>query len=212
MTIDYSLIGLTLLGITIFISIIVVPFIMINKRKSGKNSSSGSNNEQVSGDGNSLTKIGTVNVYPDGAAANPSDQQTDKKKLSPDEIKNRVKVLFIDDKEFPVVDHLKSIGYKGVEYMEDVKDLDDDRIRYAHIIFVDINGVGVQMGFPNQGMGLCGAIKKRYHDQKRVILYSGETEGDIFDKDAKLADATLKKDSDIYQFISYITDYAQELL
>lgn len=96
--------------------------------------------------------------------------------------------------------------------MTDVSDIDDTRIRYADIIFIDINGVGLLLGFPNQGMGLCGALKKKYGDTKRIILYSGETEGSIFDKDAQKADATLKKDSDIYQFISYITDYAKELL
>lgn len=198
---------LVLLSISCSLLFVVMISISItNIRKKNKNTSSGNDNKQISGDNNSITQIDTLNVYSENTRKNT------KKELVIDEIKNKIKVLFIDDKEFPVVEHLKSIGYVGVDYMEDVKDLDDHRIRFAHIIFIDINGVGIQMGFSNQGMGLCGALKDKYGDKKKIILYSGETDGNIFDQDAKKADATLKKDSDVYQFISYITDYAQKLL
>lgn len=82
-----------------------------------------------------------------------------------------------------------------------------------HILFfLDINGVGLKIGFKNQGMGLCGALKDKYGNSKRVILYSGETLGSLFDTDAKKADDTIPKDSDYVQFTSMITDYAKELL
>ena len=202
---------ITLLGISIVVAItlVVIPFVVIRIKKNGKNSSSGNDNNQISGDQNTINRIGTVNYYGNTTQKESSVQNEE---LTIDKIKSKVKVLFIDDKEFPVVNHLRSIGYTGIDYMTDVSDIDDNRIRYADIIFIDINGVGVKLGFPNQGMGLCGALKKKYGDKKRIILYSGETEGSIFDKDAQKADATLKKDSDIYQFISYITDYAKELL
>lgn len=58
-----------------------------------------------------------------------------KQSLSIEEIKSKIKVLFVDDKEFPIVDHLKSIGYVGADYMSDIEDIDDTRVRYAHIIF-----------------------------------------------------------------------------
>lgn len=106
---------------------------------------------------------------------------------------------------------LKDNGY-SVNYLSDIKDLDATIVRRSNIIFLDIVGVGVAMGFKNQGMGLCGALKDKYGDTKKVILYSAETEGNIFDKDAKKADATLAKDSDLYQFTSYITQYGTEML
>ena len=202
---EFIFISISILAITF----IVVPVYFIKIKKTGKNTNSGNENNQISGDGNSITQIGTQNVYENKIEKASSKS---KQELTPEEIKNRIKVLFIDDKEFPVVEHLKSIGYLGVNYIKDVKDLDDNIIRYANIIFIDINGVGLKMGFSNQGMGLCGALKRKYKDKKRIVLYSGETEGSLFDEDAKMADATLKKDSDVYQFISYITDYAKELL
>ena len=197
------------ISIVIAIMVTIIPIIVINNKKNGKNSSSGNDNDQISGDQNTINKIGTVNYY---GKTTQEEASVPSEELTIDKIKSKVKVLFIDDKEFPVVNHLRSIGYTGIDYMTDVSDIDDTRIRYADIIFIDINGVGLLLGFPNQGMGLCGALKKKYGDTKRIILYSGETEGSIFDKDAQKADATLKKDSDIYQFISYITDYAKELL
>lgn len=197
------------ISIVIAIMVTIIPIIVINIKKNGKNSSSGNDNDQISGDQNTINKIGTVNYY---GKTTQEEASVPSEELTIDKIKSKVKVLFIDDKEFPVVNHLRSIGYMGIDYMTDVSDIDDNRIRYADIIFIDINGVGLLLGFPNQGMGLCGALKKKYGDTKRIILYSGETEGSIFDKDAQKADATLKKDSDIYQFISYITDYAKELL
>ena len=197
-----------LLSISVLvIFVIVVPITIVKTKKINKNTALGSDNKQISGDNNSITQIDTLNVY-----KNDISKEYLRKELGIEEIKSKIKVLFVDDKEFPVVEHLKSIGYIGVDYMKDIKDLDDTKIRFAHIIFIDINGVGIQMGFPNQGMGLCGALKDKYGDKKKVILYSGETDGNIFDKDAKKADATLKKDSDVYQFISYITDYAKKLL
>ena len=197
------------ISIVIAIMVTIIPISVINIKKNGKNSSSGNDNDQISGDQNTINKIGTMNYY---GKTTQEEASVPSEELTIDKIKSKVKVLFIDDKEFPVVNHLRSIGYTGIDYMTDVSDIDDTRIRYADIIFIDINGVGLLLGFPNQGMGLCGALKKKYGDTKRIILYSGETEGSIFDKDAQKADATLKKDSDIYQFISYITDYAKELL
>jgi hypothetical protein len=210
MNVDYSIIsfiGLSLIAISICVPI----YLKIKKSKNGGHLNSGSHNDQISGDNNNVTRIGEINHFHTETSEHKS-YNIQKKDIAVDDIKHNVSVLFIDDKEFPVVEHLKSIGYMRVSYIADVKDLDDPIIRNAHIIFIDINGVGLQMNFPNQGMGLCGAIKKKYGNTKRVILYSGETDGNIFDEDAKKADATLKKDSDVYQFTSYITDYAKELL
>ena len=137
---------------------------------------------------------------------------TNEEEISIDRIKNDLKVVFVDDKRFNVVDLLKKNGWKQVCYKRDITDIDAVDVREAHVLFLDINGVGVAMGFHNQGMGLCGALKRKYGDKKRVALYSGETSGDIFDSDARLADDTLKKDSDLYQFTALMERYGKELL
>lgn len=195
-----------------FALIIIVPIIVnVTKKKQGKNRNEGSGNTIVNGENNATTvnHIGTLNNYHNAGVKEP---MTGEAELTTDDIKARVRILFVDDKDdFPIITMLKNIGYQ-VEYLSDIVDFDANPVKYADIVFLDINGVGVAMKFKNQGMGLCGALRDYYGNAKKLILYSGETEGSIFDKDAKKADATLPKDSDLYQFISYITQYGKELL
>lgn len=195
-----------------FALIIIVPIIVnVTKKKQGKNRNEGSGNTIVNGENNATTvnHIGTLNNYHNADVKEP---MAEKAELTTDDIKARVRILFVDDKDdFPIITMLKNIGYQ-VEYLSDIVDFDAKPVKYADIVFLDINGVGVAMKFKNQGMGLCGALRDYYGNAKKLILYSGETEGSIFDKDANKADATLPKDSDLYQFISYITQYGKELL
>lgn len=195
--------------------VIVVPitinkFVKKNKSSQKNNSNTGNGNSQVSGEKNTAYSIGSItNNY---AATPPLKENTTKPEPSVDQIKSELRVIFVDDKKFNVVDLLKKSGWKQVSYKRDILDLDAVEVRDAHVFFLDINGVGVSMGFHNQGMGLCGALKRKYGDNKRVVLYSGETSGDIFDNDARMADDTLKKDSDLYQFTALMEQYGKELL
>lgn len=200
----------TLVAVAIAIIVVIPVYISKSKKKQGHNKINGEDNTQISGDHNStnVTHIGTQNVY-SGPRINTSEAD---KCLSTEDVKAHIKILFVDDKDdFQIISMLRNNGYQ-VEYLDDIIDFDDKAVKYADIIFLDINGVGVAMKFKNQGMGLCGALRDYYGTSKKLILYSGETEGSIFDKDAKKADATLPKDSDLYQFISYITQYGKELL
>ena len=203
---------ISLTFVIIFVIIIVVVFsiiITINVKKSQQkgNKVEGSSNNQLNGDGNTNITVGTIN----NQLILPQKEQS-KQELSIDQIKSELKVIFVDDKKFNIVNLLKKNGWKQISYKNDISDLDDPEIREAHVIFLDINGVGIVMNFQNQGMGLCGAIKRKYGNKKRVVLYSGETDGSIFDSDAKMADDTLVKDSDYYQFISLMEQYGKELL
>ncbi len=164
MNVDYSfisLISLSLIAITVCVPI----YLKVKKSKNGGHSNSGSHNNLISGENNNVTHVGEINHY-HADTMRLKSKTAPQKVITVDDIKLNVSVLFVDDKEFPVVEHLKSIGYMRVSYISDVKDLDDPIIRSAHIIFIDINGVGLQMNFPNQGMGLCGAIKKKYGNTK----------------------------------------------
>lgn len=188
--------------------VIVIPvYINVTKKKQGRNKVEGNRNTQVTGENNTtnVTNINTQNNYSTPVAGV-------KKEPTADDVKARIKILFVDDKnDFPIIGMLRNNGYQ-VEYLDDIVDFEAKQVKYADIIFLDINGVGVAMKFKNQGMGLCGALRDYFGTTKKLILYSGETEGSIFDKDAKKADATLPKDSDLYQFTSYITQYGKELL
>lgn len=197
---------------TIALVVIVPVSISIIKKKQGGNKIKGDNNAQVAGEHNTTTvnHIGTQNNY-SGSTGDKAIEK-ERKEITSEEVKARIKILFVDDKDdFPIIGMLRNIGYQ-VEYLDDIVDFDAKPVKYADIVFLDINGVGVAMKFKNQGMGLCGALRDYFGATKKLILYSAETEGSIFDVDAKKADATLPKDSDLYQFISYITQYGKELL
>ena len=176
--------------------IIVIPvYINVTKKKQGRNKTEGRGSLPD-------TRCSYSDAYVVG----------EKKEPTADDVKARIRILFVDDKDdFPIIGMLRNNGYQ-VEYLDDIVDFDAKQVKFADIIFLDINGVGVAMKFKNQGMGLCGALRDYFGKTKKLILYSGETEGSIFDKDAKKADATLPKDSDLYQFTSYITQYGKELL
>ena len=51
------------ISIVIAIMVTIIPIIVINIKKNGKNSSSGNDNDQISGDQNTINKIGTMNYY-----------------------------------------------------------------------------------------------------------------------------------------------------
>lgn len=201
------------LSLLFIVAVVIIIRININRSNNGKNRQRGKGNVQVVGTSNAaIENHGVINNY--GLGSNNKEKliKNDQGNVSVDDIKNRIQILFIDDKDdFKIIDILREIGYR-VDYVPDIVDIDDNKIKNADIIFLDINGVGVAMKFKNQGMGLCGALRSRYGKDKKLILYSGETLGDIFDHDAKQADATLPKDSDLYQFISYITQYGKEVL
>jgi hypothetical protein len=196
----------------VIVCVIIIPIsisIIKNKNVRKGNKIQGNGNTQQNGDGNASFSGETINYY------NSEVKQylnSTNEEISIERIKNELKVVFVDDKRFNVVDLLKKSGWKQISYKKDISNLDDPYVKEAHVFFLDINGVGVAMNFNNQGMGLCGALKKKYGDKKRVVLYSGETDGNIFDADAKMADDTLKKDSDLYQFTSLMEQYGKELL
>ncbi len=119
-------------------------------------------------------------------------------------LKQKLHILFVDDEKFKVMDNLKKAGWKHVSYKKDITNIDDDAILDAHIIFVDINGVGQNLFPKNQGIGLAAAIKRKY-PKKQICTYSAEKQ--MLDPDLKVVDDTLPKNADPYQFSSFIEEY-----
>jgi len=126
------------------------------------------------------------------------------------DLKRLTSILFIDDHEFRVVDILRKNGWQNTYRTGDVSNLDNKQLRDSHIIFVDIHGVGRELGFSNEGLGLITALKERY-PEKRLVVYSAETEGDRFDEGLYKADFQLKKNADPYNFLSLVDDYSREM-
>jgi len=121
--------------------------------------------------------------------------------------KETTKILFIDDDTtFKVVQILKREGWKFTTIISDVSSLADSSLVEAHIVFVDINGVGKELGFKDDGLGLTLAIKQTYPN-KHVIVYSAERRGNRFHEGLKAADDLLPKNAQPYEFQKIIEDF-----
>jgi hypothetical protein len=144
---------------------------------------------------------------------NPFEKQ--KKKIperSLDEIKNICKILFIDDKSFPIIDMLKDNGWRNIQKVTDISGTDQQEVREAHILFIDIQGVGKKMKLTDEGLGLTVAIKKKYPN-KKVIVYSAEDQGHVqaFHEGFELADSQLSKNAKSYEFQFRLEKFAKEI-
>lgn len=117
-----------------------------------------------------------------------------------------INVLFIDDDtKFKIVDILKTQKGINCQIVKDVKDFSQIEISSAHIIFVDIEGVGKVLTPNDQGLGLVCEIKERFPD-KKIIIYSSDPQRDMTHKAFRVADGVLRKDAQPSQFIRYIEE------
>ena len=128
------------------------------------------------------------------------------------ELKQKTKILFVDDMKFNIVDSLKTKdGWRNIQRVSDVDSISQPEVSEAHIIFVDVQGVGKKLGFTDEGLGLIVAIKEA-HPEKKVVMYSAESQGQVnaFHKAADLVDGRLKKRSSRYEFDSTIERLSRE--
>ena len=129
-----------------------------------------------------------------------------------EEIKSICKILFIDDKVFPIIDILEKSGWRNIQKIKDVDALDQIELREAHILFVDIQGVGKKLKLQDEGLGLIIAIKTKYPN-KKVIAYSAEDQGHVraFHPSLDAADSRMSKTANSYEFQFKIEKYANEI-
>jgi len=128
-------------------------------------------------------------------------------KKSLDEYKNETRILFVDDDaRFRVSKILTQSGWVHTKLIKDCKTLDESDIVNAQLLFIDVQGVGVAMGFSDEGLGLALAIKEKYPN-KKVIIYSAETKGDRFHEALRKADSFLPKNADPYEFQRIVEDF-----
>ncbi len=127
--------------------------------------------------------------------------------------KDNVNILFIDDKEMPVVANLKKNGYK-VKKVRDVENINDAEIKNSQIIFVDFDGVGKFISKQHQGAGLVKELKVEYKESKYIVLYTAEpsmptdtTMNELFN----IADARMRKDDDVTDFTDQIREGLKNL-
>jgi hypothetical protein len=117
--------------------------------------------------------------------------------------KSAVSILFIDDEvKFQVVNILKRNGWINTKIIKDVVSLEQAEVAAADIYFVDIQGVGVSLGFKDQGLGLVIALRKKY-PTKKIVIYSAEN-ANAFHTAFGQADERISKDADPYEFMEAV--------
>lgn len=129
-----------------------------------------------------------------------------------DEIKRVCRILFIDDEKFKMVDKLrKDDGWQNTLWVKDVDSIYQPELRDAHVVFVDVQGVGKKLGFQDEGLGLIVAIRRQYPN-KKIVMYSAERNEkiDAFHEAASMVDARLKKLSDRYYYESILEKVAMD--
>ncbi len=124
-----------------------------------------------------------------------------------DNMKLIKKILFIDDdRNFNVVKILKDSGWKYTRTVTDIKTLDMPIVKESDMLFVDINGVGIQLGLEN-GLDLALMLKQKY-PEKKVVIYSANKTSNAFHKAWDVCDYKLEKNALPYQFQNLVEEYS----
>jgi hypothetical protein len=128
-----------------------------------------------------------------------------------DRLKDITYILFIDDdSKFKVVSILQKAGWKNTKAKKDLVSLDEVDVKKANILFVDIQNVGIKLKFQDQGLGLANALMDKY-PEKKLVIYSAQTEGNRFHAALKRAHGCLAKNADPYQFQNYAENLSREI-
>ena len=123
-----------------------------------------------------------------------------------------VNILFVDNEVFNLTSELKEKeGWRRLSVVHDISSLSQKELMDAHILCVDIQGVGKELGFDDEGLGLIVAIHEKY-PEKKIIMYSAEAQGqiDAFHPAEAIVDERLRKSANRYQFETTIERLAQE--
>lgn len=114
---------------------------------------------------------------------NPPHNNTYEKEMHPqgksvmpnktlEDYKNSTRILFVDDdQKFKVAKILVKSGWVHTKLIKDIGTLDQQDVSEASILFVDVQGVGVAMGFQDEGLGLALAIKDKYPQKTCSYLF-----------------------------------------
>lgn len=125
--------------------------------------------------------------------------------------KKLTNILFVDDEtKFKIIKILNVAGWINTKIVKDIENPDSEIVTKSHILFIDINGVGIKMHFKDEGLGLANYLKKKY-PEKKVILYSTEPNGDRFHEAFRKVDDFLNKNADPIEFQEIIEQFSAEI-
>lgn len=123
--------------------------------------------------------------------------------------RNSVKIAVIDDQPFAPQTNLRAYWY-DITPIGDIRTI--DQVAGYDLILCDILGVGLSFNTTLQGASLIAEIK-RVFPEKWVIAYTGATLNQAVTREAKsVADALIKKDIDIKEWVDRLDRYVAEVL
>ncbi|MEK9160916.1 MAG: hypothetical protein AAB440_02695 [Patescibacteria group bacterium] len=122
------------------------------------------------------------------------------------DVREKAKILFIDDKECQIVTNLRRNNFE-VRKIDDVTSpaLDTD-VQWANTIFVDYKDVGKKLFGKKEGLGLITELKRTYGETKRYVIYSSAQ-----DFDGLVEFPYIRKNASYDEFISLITEEVSRL-
>lgn len=120
--------------------------------------------------------------------------------------KSSVRILFIDDNKFPIIENLKNAGY-SVQWIKDIKHIEEAKVMDSHVLFVDYKGVGKNLSQNKEGVGICKMLKDKYKKSKYVVLCTGESIPNELLKEIKsVSDEIVPKSLETTDFINIINE------
>lgn len=159
-------------------------------------------NNQITINHNVAESNNATNLVPKSASSTKAELEIRKKLTN---------ILFVDDDtKFKIIKILNVAGWINTKIIKDVDNPDSDLVKNSHILFVDINGVGIKMGFSDEGLGLANYLKKKY-PEKKVIIYSSDSGGDRFHTALRKVDDFLYKNADPSEFQEIIEQFSAEI-
>jgi CheY-like chemotaxis protein len=123
------------------------------------------------------------------------------------EIIGRVRILVIDDQEFPYVKLFKRDGY-NVDKWRDVGKLAQIEEGDYDLILLDLQGVGTAISISEQGLGVLRHIKK-VRPTQLVIAYSNAEFPLQYQPFFELADGVMQKSADYLDFKRKVNELLQ---
>lgn len=140
---------------------------------------------------------------------------SDNHKLKKDDIiemmKTKIKILFVDDDPgFHIVKILKDAGWTNTSTLKDLKSIDIQQVKQASVLFIDNHGVGKLLNCEHEGLDLVKMIKQKY-PEKIVVIYSGDSQGNMFHEAIGLANYRLIKNALPYEFQKIIENASIEI-
>lgn len=113
------------------------------------------------------------------------------RQVNPAAIRNRYRVLAIDDQGFPMREVLATHGFTITE-MEDIKAI--DITLPFQIVICDVRGVGKHFGGRHEGAHLLKEIRKLYPD-KYIVSSTAFKSDPTYNEYFRAADASVQKDA-----------------